>query len=459
MAEHAIYLGLIGLLWIGYLAASRWARTAGAQAPAQAGRHCLAICGGMLALGGLLLVWPGPFSSDVYLYGSQSRMQVLYGLNPLVLPASTMGSDPLAALTPWRDQVSTYGPVWQAVTRLVGLVAESFGGTAQVYALLYKGTNLALMAVSVGLLWKITGELKWTAGRRTEAAALFALCPLLLIEMVSNGHNDMLLVVLLLGAVWLHLRGAWPLAVGVLVLGGLVKLTGFFLLPPYLVLLAYSSAGRVAAARRLSAALGISAAICLVAYIPYADPALPQAILKNPLIGFSTNSPALVVRDLLTYIEMSLRGVLVPADLTWRQALENVRLPVWYGSLVIWGALAAALSLRVRDFGSLIHVWGLVMFSYLVVAASWFQPWYIAALVPVSALLPRGRLRNALLFLAFGGTLFYGVASMTPGETSPPGVLQYYAAAVVFLPTLCYCAWSAWRERILTHDRVSFPAS
>jgi hypothetical protein len=263
--------------------------------------------------------------------------------------------------------------------------------------------------------------------------------------MVSSGHNDMLLMLCLLAAVWLHLRGTWPLAVAALVLAGLVKLPGYFFLPAYLVLLARSAGGRTLSMRRLAISGAVAATVAALAYAPYATPALDSVVFANPMAGFAVNSLGMALREGLVELQLALRGTLTPATLSAREALEAVRWPVWYGPLIVWALGAGALSLRARDFPSLLRVWSLIILSYLLFAAAWFQPWYLVWLLPVVALRPPGRLRQATLWLGVGCLLYYGVFPPFPGDSVPPVWFQYYVPAVIFGPVLIYCGILAWR--------------
>ena len=254
--EHAgvvaaiAYLLVVGLLWLSYIGTLRTLKNRpdtqaaqSTQAVQAASRYTFAFIIVVAVLFGLVaLSWVGLFSSDVYLYGVQGKMQTVYGLNPLVQPPRLLGADPLLQLTPWRDITSAYGPVWLAITAGVSVAAQAIGGAPVAYALLFKTLNLGLLVVGACLIWSITGRLGWSERAQAIATAGFALCPLVIIEWVGNGHNDAPLVVFIIAAIWLHLRGWWPLALAALVAGGLVKLTGFFLLPAYMVLISIGTA-------------------------------------------------------------------------------------------------------------------------------------------------------------------------------------------------------------------------
>ncbi|HUS15171.1 MAG TPA: hypothetical protein VM536_09165 [Chloroflexia bacterium] len=453
IAASALYMALAAGLWVAYTRTVRRAGAAREEAPGgPVLRHIMA---GTALFGMLTLAWPGLFTADIYLYAAQAKMQVAYGMNPLIQPPHMPANDPVMVLLPWRDLLSAYGPVWLSVAWAVGQAVEWTGSGLVGYVQAFRGLNLLLLLIAVALFWAITGRLAWALSRRTAAAVLIAWCPLVILEMVGSGHNDMLLMLLLLAAVWLHLRGAWPLAVAALMLAGLVKLPGYFFLPAYVVLLARTAGGRVPATRRVAVSGGVAAIVAILAYWPYAGAALPSVILANPMTGFAVNSLGMALRATLVELQLALRGWLTPASLSARDALEAVRWPVWYGPLAAWAVVAGALSLRVRDFAGLLRVWALIMFSYLLFAAAWFQPWYVVWLLPVVALRPAGRLCQATLWLTLGCLLYYGVFPPFPGDTASPFWFQFYVPAVIFGPVLLYSAGLAWRA-VQGHQVTSF---
>lgn len=443
------YLVVVSCIWLAYLAAvsilERRYATGLMRPPAF--KYILA---GGLALGMTTLLWPGLFSTDIYLYAVQGKMQAVYGLNPLLDPPNVMGHDPLLALTPWRDIYSAYGPIWLAVAWAMSRLAQALGGAPVVYVLLFKTLNIGLTAICIRLIWSIGGQLDWPAGRRVATTMLFAWCPLLIIELEANSHNDLLLVVFILAAVWFHVRGMLPLAVAALVAGGLVKLPGFFLLPAYGVLLLRTSRDWAEAARRTILSVGVAIAVAFFAYVPYARPGVLDSVVANPMAGFATNSMGLLVRQAVIDVILALRGIITPSDLTWRKVLEAIRWPLWYGPLALWALMALIFSLRARDFTNLVRAWVLVMFSYLLIASVWFWPWYITWLMPVLVLLPPGRLRRAALLLAYGGSIHYAMLPILPLDPFPH-LRFYYVPAAIFLPALAYCAWIGWKT--LTNKR------
>lgn len=448
-----LYFALMGCLWTAYRfamksVARKEGDANGSTSVSTNPRWGLAVVFiGALVFSATTMLWMGVFSTDVYDYAIQGRMQLLHNLNPFVDPPRTMTGDPFLDLTPWRDKLTVYGPAGLFVVKIVTLVIEPLGGEPVTYLLTYRAINVALILVCTLLVWDIGKRLKWANERLVLAVALFAWCPMMFVELVGNAHNDSLLILCILGAIWLHMRGWWPLAMQLLIVGGMIKLSGYFLVPAYLVLLARSSRTWGEAARRVTGAMAIGLLVGLFAFAPYFHPELIASLRSNPMEGFVVNSPAAAVRTALVNLLMELRGVVTPVDLQWRPALELVRYPMWYGPIYLWAIFMLFFSLRVRDLNSLIRTWFLVLFSYLIVGSVWNWPWYANWLVPFLALMPASYLRRAGLLLVFGSAMSWGLYPI--GIYLPGNHVQrlsfLYMPAVIFGPVLLYLAWIGWQ--------------
>jgi hypothetical protein len=134
---------------------------------------------------------------DPYDYIARGRITGLHGGNPYVLKPEDYPQDPFTDYVSWRGATSAYGPLWETTSALTSLLA---GGQLWPNLLAYKGLALVGYLCSVLLIAAI---LRRVAPQRALAGTLlFAWNPLILMEGLANGHNDMLMVALLLGAFW-----------------------------------------------------------------------------------------------------------------------------------------------------------------------------------------------------------------------------------------------------------------
>ncbi len=141
-------------------------------------------------------------STDSFAYVGWARMHVLSHLDPYrtTLLAYRSTGDAAAAAAPW-DTPTPYGPVWSLACSLViaALAAASLVG--QLIAL-----KLAAACGAVAAAWVASRIAGAEDDRRAGFAVLaVGLNPLVLIEGPGVGHNDITMIALMLGAVWLFM--------------------------------------------------------------------------------------------------------------------------------------------------------------------------------------------------------------------------------------------------------------
>lgn len=200
---------LLGSAWLGYAVAVGLGLAVGAP-PA---RLTLALSA---AAAFLLAVWcPPSLSTDVYAYDAYARLKVYYDKNPYVTNPSALKAwgDPTALFVGYLEIPCVYGPIWM-LTSMVGAAAARYASLWWHVALLKLLEAAALLAAA--LAGRELAE-RLRPGRGRLAAMAIGLNPLLLLEGPCNGHNDLLMMALMLWAAALHGRGRR--AVGDLVLG------------------------------------------------------------------------------------------------------------------------------------------------------------------------------------------------------------------------------------------------
>jgi hypothetical protein len=186
------------------------------------------------------LFWLTPITSDLYGYLGQAEQFMSRGTNPLLVAAaepsaldSSRGHLGAPHLTAYASSPSIYGPAWVLLTSPAAL-----GPRVGVTGLFYlKG--LALMAF-LGGAWLLERTVRTTAATSTplegsqkavEALYLFAWNPLVLLSAVGDGHNDIVMMALVLMACWLLVRRSWSLAFVALAVSVWIKYIGAILIP------------------------------------------------------------------------------------------------------------------------------------------------------------------------------------------------------------------------------------
>jgi Glycosyltransferase family 87 len=160
------------------------------------------------------LAGPTLLSTDVWTYWMYGRVSTEHGGNPYGDPPSTYPDDVAFAVmgASWRDTTSLYGPLFTLGSEAHAGAAGDDPGRA---AWLYRATSALAVLATAALAASI-------ARRRAFAAAFVGWNPLLALHFGGGGHNDALMMLLVVGALAITARGspnlaglAWAAAVGV----------------------------------------------------------------------------------------------------------------------------------------------------------------------------------------------------------------------------------------------------
>ena len=207
--------------------------------------------------GVIFLLAPALQTQDVFLYGAYGRIAAVDHLNPYVLQGSiaraTGGNAP-------------YGPLWIDLTLPVALlthgnVADSVAGF-RLLALLAHLTNTIL-------IWSILSRLK--PQMRISGTLFYAWNPVVLLLGISEMHNDIVVVLLILLSIYCFQRKFFMLNWIFLLLAALINALCLLLLPLALRQL-WRESRPMGQGRRFLwwlAMLCLSAAIVVLTYFPY----------------------------------------------------------------------------------------------------------------------------------------------------------------------------------------------
>lgn len=178
------------------------------------------------------LFGPVMLSTDVFAYAIYGRVFSVYGGNPYDAAPFIAPSDPYMPLFGQEYLPSWYGPLW---TVLSALVAWCGGTNVALTVLLFRA--LAILSALICAVLILAIMRKTAPERAAQGLVFFIWNPLLVIETGMSGHNDCVMLSLVLLGIWLHVRDLKMLAVVSLALSSLVKFLTGMLVPLYLVLL------------------------------------------------------------------------------------------------------------------------------------------------------------------------------------------------------------------------------
>ena len=184
---------------------------------------------GMLCAVTLIGLYPVT-ALDVVLYVVRARLWALYGASPMLALPADYPQDPYIQFAgEFVKEPSPYGPLWELIAQIpIRLGILDIGGGVLAMKLICL-TSYVAMAVLIG--WYARQDTRRYQVSGLTAMTFFALNPLVLLEVIGNGHNDMVMLALMTLGLVLWQRGRWAWAVLALTLATLIKIAGLILLP------------------------------------------------------------------------------------------------------------------------------------------------------------------------------------------------------------------------------------
>ncbi|MFH1233303.1 MAG: hypothetical protein V1649_01470 [Patescibacteria group bacterium] len=172
-------------------------------------------------------------SNDVYVYISQSHILTTFKQNPYLHTISEYPNIRFyKQAQDWKKMPLTYGPIWVYLTAATNLL--SFGSP---------WLNLLLAKIIELISYFIIGYLLYKIGKYYKhkkpvlLAYLWLANPLVLFEIINNGHNDGVMLALLLASFYFFLKNKNIKAIIMFELSVLIKFAPLVLAPVLLVYL------------------------------------------------------------------------------------------------------------------------------------------------------------------------------------------------------------------------------
>ena len=331
-----------------------------------------------------ILVFSYPQTAiDIFIYAIRTRGWALYGMQPLatapeMLPASDLW---LGLAGEWMDAPSPYGPVWEWVS----LGAFHLGGghfLGHLFAL--KGIAALAYLGSIWMVYLILRDLqpKWAI----VGTIAFAWNPLVLFESVQNGHNDIVMVFLLLAAIWVFIN-LWNGVAGrnpvpfvatafciLMTASILVKFVTLAILPFFLLAIALQKSKSY---QSILAFMGYGGGIAVLLIIGM----LPLWPGADKWVVIEANSGA--GRSLLALMVLALKDTLgtnPSFDLSRAILYAACGLVFVFFIWKIFANRGRSIELPIQGCFSL-------LFVYVLIAAPTFHAWYLLWFLPLGSLL------------------------------------------------------------------------
>lgn len=178
----------------------------------------------------LLFSYPASLSHDIFNYMFDAKIVTEYGLNPYTHKALDFPLDPWLRFMHWTYRTYPYGPVWLVVT-----IPLSYVGMNKFIIILFLFKLLVTVSylLSSYFIYKILSVLK--NKNAILGMMFFALNPLVIIESLVSSHNDTVMMLFAIFAVYLLILKKkifsivlWLFSVG-------VKFSTIYLLPIFVI--------------------------------------------------------------------------------------------------------------------------------------------------------------------------------------------------------------------------------
>jgi Glycosyltransferase family 87 len=374
----------------------------------------------------ILLVWglplflgPPLFSRDIYSYIGQGLL-AHHGLNPYSVPPSTLGHGPLLSsiASVWRNTASPYGPLFVGAANVVAGIA---GGSLVAQVLAFRVLELIGMVLIMVSLPRLARHLGTDPG---IALWLGALSPLALFSFIASGHNDALMMGLLLAGVTLAVEGRLAWGVALCALAATVKLPAAAAIV-FLAVDQFQSATRTNRWRVLAEAVAVPvvvlAAVTLAVGLGWTW--LGPSALHVPTELKVLSTPAVSLGVFFSHL-------LHVIDIPVRQATMITVTQVVCGAGAVLSSVWLLINAHKLD---VVRVLGIALLLIVVGGPTvwpWYLMWGLALLAATSA--QRSKLLAAVAVLAM----------LVVGPSGHP-LLNGNVYLVVALGTLGACVWLA----------------
>jgi hypothetical protein len=374
---------------------------------------------GFGAIFALTMLFVYPFTAiDVYTYIANSLVLVQYHQNLMIVPPSNFADDPLMRMAgAWIWLPGPYGPLGLLIDATpTFLVVRNLLANI----ILLKGLFSCLILLEAFLVYKILSHLM---PRIAISGALFvAWNPFMLIEYSANGHNDIMMILFALLAIYALVKEKYALALFLITASALVKYATVLLIPLFLI---YGFVHQPTPERRWRYLLvgGFSSLALIIAlYAPFWQ-------------GWQTISGTIIQDQRYMSSFCTLLNFLFPQSISLDEGKLLGR--ILYVPLYLFALFLSSRKLLTDLlFGSFI-----ALFFVQVLALSNFDTWYAIWPMMLAALLPQIARRLAALLFVYGAsfsvTLYYYVWVWL-GLQDPLNLSLVHAIAYIltFVPAL-----------------------
>jgi alpha-1,6-mannosyltransferase len=400
-----------------------------------------------------LFTMPGLFTTDLFSYADYGQIAGVYGVSPYThLPSEFPQFNIYNWIHPlWHDAPSIYGPAWVDLTRPISRAVVGLSDVDKI--LVYKLVSNVGHLLSVGCIAYAANKLR--PGTALQAVVLYAWNPLILFEFGGNGHNDAVMIAVMMLAVACYVSGSRWLGLVALTVSFLIKMTSVLLVPYYTMAWARDQRGWL---RFFGIGFGAVATVLVVIgafYYPWWEG--PQTIgpillwSQGPM--FNNYVPDILAIQLATQRIIDSGGTLDPTV-----ALDQTRDLVKSVARGLLIALAIWELWRARGASGMLGSGARVMMAFLLIVNTWVLPWYFAWPIALAVVLGWESLTTKVLIgLSISApTVMYYHHFWHPYMSD--STYLFYVAPLAIAPIAWIGSLLGWLWRRATH-RVAAPGA
>ncbi len=317
-------------------------------------------------------------SSDIYYYIGDSWLNSKYGENPYYTTINDLSergiTDEILNNTgywKWRSVTSTYGPVWNFIASI--LSSLSFGKIT-IALFIFKISSLVIHILNSYIFGKLTNSRKYIL--------LYGLNPLVLLETLSNVHNDIYLIFFILIALYFFIRKKNIILTIIFLALSIATKYSTVLIVPF-ILIYYFRKYNIGKKLLYCILSGISIiTIVILLYLPYYR---DMSVFTNMLEINHRYSQSILA---LLYCLSKCNHIFI--------FLTKIKLPIFalfYISIILHLLVKKNLSWKYA-----IKKYNIVMLVFIFLILTTFQKWYILWLLP-TIIWQNRNMRKIIIFL------------------------------------------------------------
>ncbi len=173
-----------------------------------------------LAIIATIIAYPAALTFDIFNYMTTARVLFLYQENPYLIYPIEFINDPYLEFTRAANKTALYGPFWILLTGIP-------------YVLGFGNFILTLFSFKAFIALFYIGTVYLISKIDKNAVIFFALNPLVIIETLVSGHNDIIMIFFALLSFYLFFKKRYGISVIAIVGSIFIKLATLFLIPVF----------------------------------------------------------------------------------------------------------------------------------------------------------------------------------------------------------------------------------